>query len=674
MQVDESLLTGESEPVAKAPGDEVFSGSFCVSGSGCYEARRVGLQSMANRIAAGARAFRRVLTPLQREVHLVIRVLILVVAYFQILLATSAFVNGTALVDSVRMSVVLAGLVPNGLFLAIAVAYSLGSLRIARQGALVQQANAIESLSNVDVLCLDKTGTLTANRIRFETAEPLGAGSDGLDGLLGDFAASTPTGNRTTEAIAAARPGTKRRVVGEAPFSSERKWSGLAFGDGETPGGYVLGAPEVLRPQLAGSPQPWEPRAEEWTARGWRVLLFARCPDGAAFPDGDAEPRLPDQLEPLGVLAFSDELRPEAEETLRRFRETGVQLKIISGDNPQTVAALARQAGFDARQRLVSGPALDAMDDAQFAQAAEEGLIFGRVTPQQKERLVRALKERGHYVAMIGDGVNDVLSLKQAQIGIAMQSGSQATRSVADLILLNDSFASLPEALREGQRIINGMHDILKIFLTRIFYVSLLFLSTGLVGGFPFNPKESSLLALLTVGIPTVALAVWARPGMRRNRNVDLMRTLFRFVVPASATISLAALGVYLTLLTRASMEPTLLSEELAWEAAHSLAQTALTTITVVCGLVLLVFVEPPAKFFVGGDRLSGDWRPTVLAGVLLLAYFLVLLTPLREQFELVPLAPGELAFIGAVALVWAAVLRWAWRQRWLERFLSEGT
>ncbi|MBI5880301.1 MAG: HAD-IC family P-type ATPase [Chloroflexi bacterium] len=670
MDVDESLLTGESDLVPKQPGDEVFSGSFCVSGTAYYEARRVGAQSMANQITAGARAFRRVLTPLQREVNLVIRVLVLVVAYFEILLMTSAYVNGIPLVDSVRMSVVLAGLVPNGLFLAIAVAYSLGAVRIARQGALVQQANAIESLSNVDVLCMDKTGTLTANRIQLESIHALGGTPEPeLRQLLADYAASTAGGNRTNEALAAAGSGQARRVRTDVPFSSARKWSALAFDDGS--GAYVLGAPEMIRDQLAAGPADWTAIAEDGTAQGLRVLLFARAPAGEPLQDASGEPRLPSGLAPLGIVRFSDELRAEARETLAKFRQTGVQLKIISGDNPQTVAALARQAGFDAGTHMISGPEMDTLDEAQFAQAAEDAMIFGRVTPQHKERLVQALKKRGHYVAMIGDGVNDVLSLKQSNLGIAMQSGSQATRSVADIILLNDSFASLPAALMEGQRIINGMQDILKIFLTRVLYVSLLFLSTGLVRGFPFGPKESSLLALFTVGIPTVALAIWARPGMRRNRNRNLMRSLVHFVIPAAATISLAALGVYIAVL-KAHLGPGALADPAAMDNAQLIAQTALTTVSVLCGLMLLVFVEPPTLFWTGGDVYSGDWRPTILAGILLVAFLGVMLTPLRDQFELARLEFADFTLIAGVVLIWGALVRWAWRNLWLERFLSE--
>jgi cation-transporting ATPase E len=673
VDVDESLLTGESDLVTKHPGDPVLSGSFCVNGSVLYEAQKVGLESYANQITAGARAFRRVLTPLQTEVNLVIRVLILVVAYFEIMLVAASYFNDTPIVESVKMSVVIAGLVPNGLFLATAVAYSLGAVRIARRGALVQQANAVESLSNVDVLCLDKTGTLTSNALRMEETLPLCVPVDELAHALGDYAANTQIGNLTIAAIAQACPGQKRNVKEEVPFSSEQKWSALAFDDPARRGVYVLGAPEMLRLALkAGS--ELSPVMDEWTALGLRVLLLAcRC-DLPPLQDAHERPQLPPDLEPLGLISFSDQLRPEARDTLKSFAKAGIALKIISGDNPQTVMAVAQQAGLPAGARMIAGTELAHKQPAEFAQAAEDTTIFGRITPQQKQDLVKALKSRGHYVAMIGDGVNDVLSLKQANLGIAMQSGSQATRSVADIVLLNDSFASLPQAFREGQRILNGMQDILKIFLTRVVYVALLILSTGLLGGFPFEPKQSSLLALLTVGIPTVALATWAKPGRPPRR--DLVRSLMYFVLPAAISISLIALLGYMVLFVNAfgdlSDAASGSADALIVTQAQAIAQTGLTTITVMCGLLLLAFVQPPVKFFVGGDALSRDWRPTILALVEGAAYLLLLTVPdLQPLFALTPLTPVELGLIGIAVIVWMLLLRFTYRMRLLERFIS---
>ena len=378
---------------------------------------------------------------------------------------------------------------------------------------------------------------------------------------------------------------------------------------------------------------------------------------------------------PLGLVSFSDELRAEAQATLRSFAAAGIALKIISGDNPRTVAAVASQAGLAEGSRTVAGAELEGLGAAELAQLAEDTTIFGRITPLQKQALVKALRSRGHYVAMIGDGVNDVLSLKQANLGIAMQSGSQATRTVADIVLLNDSFASLPQAFSEGQRILNGMQDILKIFLTRVVYVALLILSTGLISGFPFEPKQSSLLALLTVGIPTVALAAWAKPGRTTTRR-HLVRQLIYFVLPAAISISLVALLGYVVLFLNAfgslSDAASGMSDALLVTQAQAIAQTGLTTITVFCGLLLLSFVQPPIKFFVGGDVLSRDWRPTILAAILGGAYLLLLTVPvLQPLFNLAPLTVQEMGLIALAVAIWMLVLRFTWRMRLLEKFIS---
>ncbi|HLI28433.1 MAG TPA: HAD-IC family P-type ATPase [Chloroflexota bacterium] len=674
MDADESLLTGESNLIAKKPGDLVYSGSYCVTGKAYYQAQRVGAQSLVNQLTASARAFRRNLTPLQREVNLVIRVILLIAVYLEILSVVGALLQGAPVVDSVKVAVVIAGLVPNGLFIAIAVAYALGALRIAGHGALVQQSNAIESLSNVDVLCLDKTGTLTANRIRLHAVRPLGVEAAALERLLGDYAANVTNRNRTAEALYQAYGGAPRRVVAEVEFSSARRWSALAFAPEAGGGVYVLGAPEVLQPRLRAGVALGD-QGRGWAEQGLRVVLFAAAPPDAALYDAAGQPCLPAPLEPLGLIAFGDELRPEARETLAAFAASGIRLKIISGDNPATVAAVARQAGLNGQLEVCSGADLESLTDAQLREVAERVTIFGRITPSQKERLVKALRAGGHHVAMIGDGVNDVLALKRANLGIAMLSGSQATRAVADIVLLNDSFSSLPLAFREGQRILNGMQDILRIFLTRVLYMALLIMSIGVVGGFPLGPKQASLLALLTVGIPSIALAAWARPGPGPRRR--LVQGLMRFVLSAATTLSLVGLGVYALYLARtqdAIIQATpWIADIVALERALPVAQSALLAITTFCGLLLLLFVEPPLRALaVAPEEYHGDWRPTLLAAAMLASYLTIVSVPwLRDFFELAALGWGDYLALGALAGLWGIGLHFLWRRRLIERFLD---
>lgn len=694
MAVDESLLTGESDIVPKRAGDPVYSGSFCASGTGYYVAEKVGSQSLANSVMAGARSFRRVLTPLQEQINFVIRLALLIALYLEFLLVLDSIVRRIDLVQGVQNATIIAGLVPNGLFLSIALAYAIAAVRIVRYGALVQQANAIESLSHVDVLCLDKTGTLTANRLQVVETLGLTENPDSLKQLLGIIVASTHDHNKTSEAIATAFPAEAHSVIAEVPFSSSRKWSAAAFDERpDSPtarsvalrGVYVLGAPEILRPFL-DSCVSWETITtviRDRAQQGLRVLLVAHSPVAEDLQVGAPErlyedARLPVGLTPLGLVVLSDELRPEARETLRSFLAMGLQPKIISGDHPETVAALARQAGLDnAALRVVSGAELDALDDVALAEIAEDSTIFGRTTPQHKERLIRALRSRGHYVAMVGDGVNDVLSLKQAQLAIAMHSGSQAARSVSDMVLMQDSFATLVPAMQEGQRVVNGMQDILKIILARVTAIGLLVVSSLALGPLPLALRQGSLITLLAVGIPTVLLAIWAHP--QRASRADLRRQLLHFV--SAAAIVTAALGLLLFYGVIAidhggaasptagfvTAQPTPLD---IFALTH--AQTAVSAFLVFSGLLLVVFVEPPTPWWTGGDRLSGDWRPTVLAGALAMVFVMVeLAPPLRDTFALAPLTLVEWGLVSAATLLWLPLLRWIWRTESVARYLG---
>ena len=704
--VDESQLTGESDVLPKRPGDEVFSGSFATTGRARYVVEKVAAASFANQITAGARSFRRIVTPLQGEVNLVVRVVLAIVVYLEILLVIRGLVQALRPGDVVADATLLAGLVPNGLFVSIAVAYALGAIRVLRFGALVQQANAIESLSHVDVLCLDKTGTLTANRLEVERVVPLGgAAEDEVVAAVAALAASATAGNKTSEAIAARWPAAPRPLAGEVPFSSVRKWSAVAFagtagggdaGGAEGVGGIVvLGAPQFLRRYLAagqaeglpvpaagqaeGVPVPADRDPEGWdairaaltdlTARGLRVLLVATHPDAGALPpahDDDAAATLPSGMRAIGLVALRDELRDEAAETLASFRDNGVQVKIISGDDPETVVALAKQAGI-ADAAHVAGHQLDELDDEQLGALASETTIFGRITPAQKERLVDALRARGHYVAMIGDGVNDVLSLKKANLAIAMGSGTQATRGVADLVLMQDSFAAVAQAVEEGQRILNGMQDILKLFLTRIATVGLVVVSSLVVVTFPIELRNASALTVFTVGIPSALLALWAQPG--RRVRASLTRTLAVFVGPAAVVSSLAGLLVLYGSLFFAGASG--LHEGL-FSVALDNARTALTAFLVYAGLLLIVFVEPPIRWFAVVEPITTDRRPALLALALGVGFIVTIqVRAARDFFSFGVPAPHDAVLVLVAVVVWTLLVREFWRRRLVERFLG---
>lgn len=677
VELDESLLTGEAEPVSRTQGDPVYSGSFVVNGRMVYEARKVGLESMANQLTARARAFRPAKTPLQREIDLVLRlmiVLILVLGGPIVLdlgirllgMLTSAVggpfeeqlkraYQGYSVQESVRAAAVVVGIMPQGLALMLTVSYAIGALRLAGKGTLLQQVNAIESMSHVDVLCFDKTGTLTSNRLAWHAARPLTMAEPDLVQALGDYAATTDSPNRTIHAIAAAVDGRVRPVREEVAFSSARKWSAIAFADGnqET---LVLGAPDVLIPSLKRT-SDLDATLDSWARQGLRVLLLAQAP-ASDLLTRDGSPRLPDGLVACGLVAFRDELQPGSADVINHFAEAGVSLKIISGDYPETVAALARQAGIghDHGLNLVSGLELQQMSMAERARAAETGEIFGRVTPDQKLELIRDLQDRGHYVAMVGDGVNDVLALKQAQVGIAMERGSQASRAVSDIVLLGNAFALLPAALQEGQRIVRAAQDLLKLFLSRSLSMAVVILGAGVLGAaFPLIPTHNALPALLTVGIPTLALAAWARPG--RSPGV-LLRSVLPFALPAALSMGAVEGMLYISYL-RATGDV-------------ELARTVLTTAAVLCGLLLILFVEPPTRAWTGGDAYSGDWRPVILV-LALLALFVVVMSnaTARAFFEVAALGPLDVAIVTLTAASWAILLRYAWRANLMRRWIG---
>lgn len=667
VEIDESLLTGESDPVMKKTGDQLSSGSFCLSGTAYYRAEQVGVESIAGQLTARVRAFRRTFTPLQWQITVVIQALLMAALYIETILLLIALANQTAIVDVVRMSVIVVGIVPIGLFLATSVAYALGAFRMANQSALVQRLSAVESLSNVDVLCLDKTGTITTNTLVLEQVHPFGRSEADLRHLLALYVSHSSGRNATSLAIerACVSPGSFQplHVREEVVFSSERKWSALSIDDPPYQGIYILGAPDILAPTLHPAMDTVR-FAEEETRRGRRVLLLAFTPTLVPLQTDDKKPVLPASLLPLGMISLRDELRHDVQRVLAEFASLGVHIKILSGDHPQTVATLARQVGIAGTEQVIAGSDLEQMDETQILQIAENTTIFGRITPQQKERLVQALRSHHHYVAMIGDGVNDLLSLKQADLGIAMESGSQATRGLADIVLLQDSFAALPAVFAEGQRIRNGMESAMKLFLTRVLYLALLLMTIPMLGAFPFAPKQKALITFETIGIMAVALAAWAHPGPPSRHGLGHL--LVHFALPAAVTLSLVAFSVYLLAFFQAFQ-----LMEASQTEAQLLAQSALTMFAVCSGLLLVPFVVPPVRWCIGGSKFSGDWRPTLLATGLLVVYLgVIAFPPLRTFFSLAALPPIDYLFIGTAALLWSIIQRWLWRAHVLERLL----
>jgi cation-transporting P-type ATPase E len=662
VEVDESLLTGESDLVPKTDGDQVYSGSNCVSGTAYFEATKVGSDTVAYKLVTGARSFRQVYTPLQQEINLLIRALLMLACFLLLLVGISYFSRSYSFADIVQHAAVVAGIVPTGLLIAITLAYGTAAVRMLGEDILIQQTNAVESLSNVNVLCLDKTGTLTTNQINLEATFPIGISDAELRAHLGNYAATTQSPNRTIEALQQACTGECLEIKTEVPFSSARKWSAIV----QATQAYVFGAPEMLAAHVTLTPE-MQQCIHSGIQQGLRVLLFARTSDTDwSNVDDPNDLRLPD-LEPLGIIHFSDQLRTNVTETLTAFVRAGIDLKIISGDNPDTVAALAKQAGLE-KVDVVSG--IELARSGNLAQAAATATVFGRITPDQKAQLVQALRQQGKYVAMIGDGVNDVLSLKQANLGIAMESGSKATRAVADIILLNDSFGSLPNAFLEGQRIRNGIRDSLALFLVRISTVTMLVLAIAMVTeSFPLINKHSALLALFGVGLPTGVFPLWAKPGKQRSMG-SVINSLLHFAIPATITMTLVSLFVYLLYIVKAVLD--LPGGADIAQIDYTLPRTALVTILILCHLALLPFLKPPHRAWTGGEPYSGDWRYTIAAIVLTVLLGLIfVIPPVREFYELAALGKRDMLFLGAVAIEWALILRMTWRLKIFDRFLG---
>ncbi len=685
VEADESLLTGESEPVVTLPGTDLRSGSLCVAGGGLQLAREVGAASYAGRLTLDARRDTTEKTPLQRQIEFAVRLIMTLTVLMSAAILAQAALEGFSLLSVVQITAVLSGLIPYGLFFLIAVAYTVGAVTIAGRGALVQKVNAVESLSNVDVVCTDKTGTLTTGRLTLEGLEPVGDGDLGeIRAVLGALAHRAAVANLTTKALATSLPDPGAEVSGEVPFTSARRWSG-----GTTLGGtWVIGAPEALAPHL-GEPLP-PPVLESRVRQGLRVLLLARTVDPASELRGPEDrPTLP-ALRPVALVSLADELRPEARETIARFKEQGVGLKVLSGDNPSTVAALATQVGLEAAVP-VTGTSLDDLDDSALDRLVARTTVFGRVLPEQKERIVTSLRRQGRYVAMIGDGVNDARALQAAQVGIAMRSGSAVTRGVADIVLVDDTFGALLPARSEGRRIINGIAVSMYVYLSRVAIQGLVIVAVSLLGlGFPYSPTQVGL-TLLTVGVPTLFLTSWAKPA---PPDPHLLQNLARFVIPAAVVTAAFGSAVYAFLyetvaegfdsgrtptqviaMFESSTGLTYTDADFATASSTVAAQTGLSTFVSVTSFLLILLLAPPARIFTGWTRPTNDRRPTWLVLGLFVALTAVIFVPaLYTYFGLTGPSPRVFAAVLPATALWFVILSAAYRFRVLERVLGLGS
>jgi cation-transporting ATPase E len=585
LALDESVLTGESRPVRRGRGDEVRSGSFAVEGAGTYTVTAVGEDSYAQRIAGEAREFRHPRSPLERALNRLLLVLVGVMVPLGTIFVYSLWRREAPLHEAVTTAVAgIVTLVPEGLVLLASLTFAAAALQMARRGALAQQLNATESLAAVDVLCLDKTGTLTHPGLRVVAIEP----QEILE-PLGRFAASSPAQNSTLQAIAAAVPAEPEPVEDYEPFSSERRSSALTIRGRR----WRLGAPELFHLNSLGE------RAAAEREAGRRVLAFGEGPQA------------------LGLVVLAEELRDETRDTVAFFRSEGVELRVISGDNPDTVAAIARDAGVS----------VERVFDASEGEPPLDATVVGRISPEGKRAYVERLRASGRYVAMVGDGVNDVPALKAARLAIAQGSGSEMARSVADVVLVNGDFAAVPSMVAEGRKILRNVQRVAKLFVTKSAFAAFLILLIGLTEtAYPLLPRHLTLAAALTIGIPGFFLAL--APSDGPWSTAGFLRDVARFAIPAGTAAALGVLSAYHFALNVVGLP---LVE----------ARTVATAVLVLLGLYFVLALEAS-----GTQRRR--WAVAVLCGAMLLLFMAVLaLAGMRDFFELV--VPGVWALIAIV-------------------------
>lgn len=568
LEMDEALLTGEPDGIRKEPGDKVMSGSFVVGGSAYVRVTAVGDDNYATALTKEAKRVKKSRSKLMRNLTLIIRVLTFIIIPVGIVLFYNQYTTDGATIQSAVLgaSAAMLGMIPEGLILLTGITLTVSALNLARNNALVQSLDSIETLARVDVICLDKTGTITDGTLSFETLDKLEQVPDGwAEQAISELMGALQDENVTADILRKAFGSERRwKLETAVPFSSKRKWSGATF-EGE--GSFVIGAPAFV---FQDKSLPLFGRAQTYTARGLRVLCLAHTDQPI---QGDA---LPAKLRCIALLVLSDTIRAEAPETFRYFREQGVTLKVISGDDPLTVSAIASAAGLEGYEKAVDMSRIAPGTDLRAI--AEENTVFGRVSPQQKRELICALGANGHTTCMTGDGVNDVPAMKEADCSVAMVSGSDAARSACDFVLMTSNFSAMIQVLREGRRVINNIENVAAMYLVKTIYSTILsILYTFLPLPYPFTPLQLTPINVFTVGIPSFLLAL--RPNFERPEGRFLPNVLENSL-PAAITVIMNILIVELA--------------GIAFELTTLETSTMHVLLTATVGFVLLFRVSEP--------------------------------------------------------------------------------
>lgn len=621
LEIDESLLTGESEAVLKQPKDNVLSGSIVVAGAGFMQVTAVGQDAYAHKIAQQVKRFSQARSELvagTNKLLTYISWILLVVA--PILVWGQITRSGNGWQEAViRSTSAIVGMIPEGLVLLTSLAFMLATLALAKRKVLVQQLPAVEGLARVDVICLDKTGTLTEGSVVFEQLKLLGKSDETtVQNVLAAFAAEP--NSATLHALHDAFPSPETQFAGTVPFSSARKWSAVRVAKKH----WVMGAPEMMFPDAK---HPVRKQADRIAHSGKRVLALATC---SAVPTAEA---LPADLRATALIVLSEKIRPDAAKTLDFFAKQGVRLIVISGDNPRTVGAIAGKVGL-AQEEPVDARTLPESPEG-LAKVLASHSVFGRVMPDQKRAIVKALQSQGHVVAMTGDGVNDALALKDADIGIAMGNGAAATKAIAELVLLDNQFARMPAVLAEGRRVIANIERVANLFLIKNVYSLFLVLAVTIASmPYPFLPRHMTIISSLTIGIPAFFLAL--APNNQRYMPGFLKRVL-AFAVPTGAIISGIIFISYLVV-------------DNSGGSAHTVSTVATTAVVMVGMWVLLCLARPLRHWKIG------------LIATMALAYTALLALPFSRDLLDFELSYSYLALTLGLGFAGICLIETAWR------------
>ena len=545
LEIDESLLTGESNPIQKKEKDEVLSGSFCLSGNGFYKAEKIGDHSFAAEITKTAKKYKFDKTPLQKRIDLIVKTLFGVAV---VLVLLEVILNrGNYDIDFIRkISTILISLVPQGLVLMATVTYAIGVFRISKLGAIVQRLNAIESFSNVRIVCTDKTGTLTQNKLtvhKISIAEN-GLPEDEIKKLIGTYAKLTSDKNATINALCIYEGDDSYRFTDEFPFSSERKMSMIEAVRGEEKFVFIIGGYDILINSLDEERKSdYEKIFNDNKLSIYRNILFGKVKTSGSIND-IKDSKI--DIEPYCIISIKDSIREDVFDAIKLFNDNGIKIKILSGDSSKSVQEVANEIGWKIKDdELISGDELEKVSDDNIYKTVMDKIIFARLKPEHKLRIIKTLKKEKIYTAMIGDGVNDLPAIKESDMGIAMEEGSSITKEVADIVLLKNKFSLLPQIFDEGNKIVNTVNSIGKLFVTKNFFIIFITLmSLFFLLDFPLTPRRVSLINIFGIGLPAFIISL---KNMNTDKTLNFMKDLISFVI-LSALIIVASgyTGIYI--------------------------------------------------------------------------------------------------------------------------------